>query len=315
MARIGTRSRDLNLIVQFKDAAGEEITDLSRLTNINVDIFPPNTDTTDESQAIVVGASATSLGRGYYRYTYTIPADAEYGTWYDRWQGELDGNDLDYVFSFSVVGAGVIASSTPLYANNRITVTLSSSIENTDETSLGTDYTFYFTTEYSPLFASYRQVQLRAGTYLTSVPDDTINLAIWEASKEANTLTFVSSTSNSSYYEYARNQFVICRATQILLGNYLDKSGRISKKLGDFEIDMSAPGIQKMFDKMQECVDKFLPIVESRGAKYVEPEFVIKGELDADRPLVGRIWDNEYTSSPIATTKFLKSGYRRWKIG
>ena len=46
------------------------------------------------------------------------------------------------------------------------------------------DYSFYFTTTYNPLYSSIRKLRLEVGAFISNVPDDTVNLAIFEACRE-----------------------------------------------------------------------------------------------------------------------------------
>lgn len=57
-----------------------------------VDPDPIHVDVVSPSNVIVVdNAVPTRVSLGYFRYTYTLPNDAEYGTWRIEWRGVVNG--------------------------------------------------------------------------------------------------------------------------------------------------------------------------------------------------------------------------------
>jgi hypothetical protein len=180
-----------------------------------------------------------------------------------------------------------------LLANNVVTVTLDSTIADTDGTALGTDYSFWFTTAYNPMFCGLRQQRLRIGAFIGTTSDDTVNLAIHMASKEADLLTWNRDNLTDDYYVFTRNQWTCCRAAQLLLINTIGGSGSIrSKRLGDLEVsyntdiaDTSVP-----LSRTEECLLKWEGAILAGGRQVQEPKMVVKGEQDIDRPPIGRGW-------------------------
>lgn len=207
-----------------------------------------------------------------------------------------------------------------LFNNNVVTVTIDSDIQSISGKNLSSDYEFYFSTTYSPLYSSVRKVRLEIGAFIEDIPDDTVNLAIYEASLEADLMIWNTGTSNSSYLNFAKRQFVTCKAAEILLNNVMGGSSTLkSKKLGDFSVgyDTSGSSGNELLKKIEACLSKWLPVLQAAGYPTQEPRMFIKGELDPDRPAIGRLWDTEFGSDevPGANIKVKPSGSRRYKRG
>ncbi len=180
-----------------------------------------------------------------------------------------------------------------LFQNNVVTITLDKTISTSSgQQTMEEDYSFYFTTSYDPLYSSVRKLRLDIGAYLTKVPDDTINLAIFEASLAADLLTWAHG-GTSTYYEWVRREWVTCKTEEILLLNLMNKDGGLkSKKLGDFETTYNVNILNNAIDRSLGCQGKWLASLQSGGYATQNPTMVIKGQYDPDRPTVGRLWDN-----------------------
>jgi len=337
------RGQDVVLSAIFLDAAGNP-TDPS---NLKLHIFPPGVDpiqNPDFDQAWVYNITLTDPGQGpyadmsetiekvdagKYQYTFTVPTDAELGAAFDWWQGTVDSQDLSEAFTFTIVGGGSIGT-TLLYENNMVFVELSKEIKDIDGNSLGSDYSFYFTTTYNPLYSSVRRVRLDLGPLISEVPDDTINLALFEASLEADALTFGFPSTNSGFFNFARRQYVTCRAEQIILnaimGNFAATgTGGKRKALADLTVAYTGGSgdIEDLLKRAIACSQRWEVTLTSAGEispnTSQKPSMVIKGRLDPDRPHIGRNWEptnpfNSYESQfPAANVKSRRYGYRRWR--
>lgn len=88
----------------------------------------------------------------------------------------------------AVLWQATFTFNSPSYFNNneQISVTIPSNIASTDGTLLGTPYTFYFTTQYSPLYAGPLRVRADLGNLIADVPDDTIYRLLYHNSLIAN---------------------------------------------------------------------------------------------------------------------------------
>ncbi len=206
-----------------------------------------------------------------------------------------------------------------LFTNNVVTVTLDKSISSTAGSDLGTDYTFYFTTAYEPLYSSVRKLRLDIGSYILNVPDDTINLSIFEASLEADKLTWHLPTEDNEYYKFVRRQWTTCRAAETLLMNVMQAGGGLKmKQLADLRVEYDTKGLRDALDRALGCLAKWTPTLNGGGFGISLPSMVVKGDLDADRPMVGRLWnDNRINQNvtPVANAKSTKTGSRRWRSG
>jgi len=72
-----------------------------------------------------------------------------------------------------------------LTQNQLVTITLKNTISD-GATSLGSDFSWSFSTQYYPMYCTLRRLRLDIGLFIEQVPDDTINLAIHIASQDAN---------------------------------------------------------------------------------------------------------------------------------
>lgn len=187
-----------------------------------------------------------------------------------------------------------------IYENNIIYLTLDRSIAALDGATLGEDYTAYFTTTYNPLYASVRQVRLEIGPFVTDVTDDTINLAIFEASLEANANSFQSSLANSSFYIFARHKYSLLLSELILLralSGDLSLSGKLSKTLGDLTVSRGGnlPGILKRAEQIEAELNRWLKTVQSGGDvppyASMRPGYARKGINAEDAFITGRQWE------------------------
>jgi hypothetical protein len=207
-----------------------------------------------------------------------------------------------------------------LFVNNVVTVTLDDAIADTSGNTLGTDYSFYFTTQYTPLYSSVRKLRLEVGAFISSIPDDTLNLAIFEGSLEADALTWNKDGATTDYFTFVRRQFVTCKAAEILLLNAGGISmGLKSKRLADLEVAYNPTLMKDILDRTLACMGKWLPALQAGGYAVQNPAMVIKGEWDPDRPTVGRLWrDNNIAipKTPISNSKSIDTNTsRRWKNG
>lgn len=219
--------------------------------------------------------------------------------------------------SLSLLDAALTITLDPneVFVNNLIVVTLGSSIANADGNTLGSNYEFFFGTELTPFYAGIRHVRLRLGSLGNYYPDETIALAIWDASREADAFaTHILAVTDSDGYERARQQFVVCFAAWVLVSGGSGASGEsVRKRLGDFDVSRSpASGSTGLDDDLKACVDYYQMIMEQGGETGLvhKPLNVVKGDADIDAPHSGRLW--EIPEVPVGNARVLYSGSRRW---
>lgn len=213
----------------------------------------------------------------------------------------------------------IIVGSGQLKQNNLVTVTLESTITSTSDVALSADYTWTFSTQYYPLYTTVRRMRLDVGVYIQDIPDDTINLAIHLASIEANALTWNKDNLDDEYYKFARSQWTACRAAEILLMNVLGGSSTLkAKRLGDLEVEYDTGNIRTnaALERALACQQKWEGAIMAGGRQVQSAKMVVKGDLDYDRPPIGRGWhhnrSNLVTQSPVANDKANFSGSRRY---
>lgn len=205
-----------------------------------------------------------------------------------------------------------------LLQNNLVTVTLDENITNTSGVALGAPYEFWFTTAYSPLYCSERRIRVMIGAYIKQVAKDTVNLAIHLASLDADPRTWNKENTTDAYYQYVRSQWTCCKAAETLLTNTpLALGGLRSKKLGDLEVqyDTSKAGIDVPLRKVEECLARWEGGLMAGGRQVQKAQMVVKGDMDPDRPAVGRSWthytDLHNSQTPAANVRVLPFGRRR----
>lgn len=234
--------------------------------------------------------------------------------------GEVAYGTPSITFTTSSNTLTIYVPSGVLATNNLVSVTLGADIASTTGLTLGTDYDFYFTTTYDPLYCSVRRLRLNAGQYLTDVPDDALNLALHMASLESDQRTWNKANLEDNFYHFVRSEWTCCRAAEIILSNTIGGPGRPkSKKLGDLEVewDTSPQNIKIPLDRIQQCLDKWEKELAAGGRQVQKPAYGVKGELDIDRPAIGRSWlhtrDWLNTQTPAANMRIRPSISRRWR--
>lgn len=203
-----------------------------------------------------------------------------------------------------------------IFDNNIVTITLDSSVADTDGNTLGVNTSFYFGTVYDPFYAGIRHTKLRLGTLSSYYPEETIAMAIWDASREADAFAphiDIILAGDSVGYARARTQFVICFAAWVLVSGGGGATGEsVRKRLSDFDVSRS-PGSGKDFDDdLKDCISYYQAIIEGGGilGKLHKPVGVVKGDYDIDAPHFGRLW--EIPEVPVGNSRVLYSNSRRW---
>ncbi len=225
-------------------------------------------------------------------------------------------------FTFSVSGdlLTITIPSGILNYNNVVTITLDELISSTSGITLEEDYDFYFTTLYNPLYSSVRKVRLEYGALLSNVPDDTINLAVFEASLNADMITWRPPTADNTWYAWVRREFTTCKAAEILIMNIANLSGGLkAKQLGDLKVEYDTKMLNSALDKAVGCLGKWEATMNGGGYGVQTAVGVVKGDYDIDKPPIGRGWnqpsDTYQRYYPVAVSKSLGSTSRRWISG
>lgn len=211
----------------------------------------------------------------------------------------------------------ITVASGELLENNLVTVTLDSTIASTGGDDLGSDYEFSYTTTYNPYYCTLRKLRLEVGAFISAVPDDTVNFAIFESSLMADNLIWNTDNSISNSLTFAKSQWVCCKSQEILLVNTVGGSGALkSKKLGDLEVEYNSGASNEALARAVACLDKWEKVLQSGGASIQLSANAVKGAADYDRPSFGRKWYNQNTGvpgTPAANVKVKYYGSRRYR--
>lgn len=183
----------------------------------------------------------------------------------------------------------------PLAKNMQVTVTLSSGIADVYGDPLGTDISWYFLTKLEPLYASFKELDLEIGSYISDVPQDTIYLQILKASLEADAFTFATttnaftgdSTPNTKHFSMIRKNWTLCRAEELLLLNQLEGTAVTMKRLADLTVTYRPDALRDAIQRAVMCKNSLEGLLNNRGDPQVPITF-IKGIKDPDRPAFGR---------------------------
>jgi hypothetical protein len=85
--------------------------------------------------------------------------------------------------------------------------------------------------------------------------------------------------------------------------------------LGDFAVEYDTLGVENMLNKLRACIERWETQLNSGGRATQKATGVVKGELDPDRPAVGRMWESSapFNRIPIGNAKVKFKNRRRWK--
>lgn len=307
------RGNSIVLSAQFLDAGGN----YTDPTDLKISVYPvgnspedPDTTTSDAWVYNVTTSSGGSgpladesrliirISEGKFTFTFPIPDDSDLGAAFDRWEGIVDSEELDATFSFTIVGGGSVGT-TQLYNNNAVYLTISKYIYALDGSHMSDDYNAYFTTAYTPMYSSIRRVRLDLGRFIANVPDDTINLAIFEAGLVADANCY-NSIVNSNIFNVAKREYTTCLAELTLAKALLGDSSiseKLYKSLADFSVSRGglSDSLKDAIDKFEDCVVRWEITLQTGGdlapGQSLRPRFSVKGALAEDRIMVSRVWE------------------------
>ena len=286
-----------------------------------VSVYDPLHDPRDSSTDLVADAAvyqqaATKLTTGIYQYSYTTDADIDTNWWFDVWEASVDSISGIAHMQFLIIGAEL--SEQVLSHNQLITVTLASTIEDTSGNQLGEEYRFAFITTFNPFYSDAKLMRAYAGSWITSVGDDTLSLMIYESSKEADLITPPYIEKNARVFYEARKNFTTYNAILKLLEMPINQGG-MTKMLGDLLVKREGASFLDMINRITDNKRKWEAVVNDGGATGLNqsrpPLITSKGILDPDRRQIGRLWVTPHDGDwPVANGKTRQTPYRRWKF-
>jgi len=207
-----------------------------------------------------------------------------------------------------------------LNINSLIQIQLSAGIAALDSTVMQDEFSSYFTTEMSPMYASVLDVRRIVGAFITEIPDDVINQLILEWSIMAEDLS--DCAGDDKWIRYT-NKWVAYKVALVILYNTEefrgDTGGKQFKQLGDFSISKDSggsngTGVSKMIDwleceafkyeySVRECSSPLMNCLglEDQNAAPYRPKLAMvveKGECDPNKAIIGRRWMTDSQGEP-----------------
>jgi len=263
--------------------------------------------------------SVTNISTGYYELDVTLSATATTGVWTDEWTGTISGVDVKNTFKFTVEEMGSAQTQT-IGNNTLIVVLIEKTIADSDGRTLEEEQQVTFSTRYSPYYASPDLIRAEVGTWLDSIPDDTLSLLIHWSSKEVDLITPAGIRRHSNYSQ-ARTMFVIYDVALRCLTLPAAGTGSGTKMLGDLMIKKNLDfrdAVEDLKKKRQE----WFRVVNAKGnitpGQSFAPSIAVKGSNHPENRRVGRLWWNplDYPYAvPIGNRKIRKAGERKFRKG
>lgn len=266
--------------------------------------------------------SATRLSQGFYQLSYEVAPNGA-GVWYDIWVATINGLSSAQILTF-IAEEVVNIDPQNLGNNTMIIIELADTITNASGDSSLEKTSLYYTTPYSPLYASPDLVRAEIGNWIDYIPDDTLALMLHWASKEADFITgWIPNKLN--HLKFARTKFVVFDAAYRAImypgaGQGAGYTSGGSKQLGDLSIkegNIVASVDQELLDEIRKRRQEWWRVVNAGGnivpGEGLGPQSAIKGLYDPDRRLTGRLWESPQDvrySHPTVNQK-KKTGLRR----
>lgn len=207
-----------------------------------------------------------------------------------------------------------------LTTNRQYTITLEAGISGVFDSGLSgvleSDYEFWFTSLYCPLFTTLGRVKLQAGPSIDSIPDDTIYRMIHKNSMDAVDLynTYHDSSFAYDYWgcdwqgaPYIFRRYAECKTAYDLLaiielvatGNGVGAGGQL-KTLGDLTIRYdgdSGRGAANAFDpsrkkQLYDCWMEAFHAMQVTGNAGIQP--AVRGWYDVTKSYVHPVFDTNH---------------------
>jgi len=284
--------------------------------------------TTDDA-VILQADPGAPVKLGQYEYTYTTTLTDQVGIWYAYWEVNVGTalNPIPFInlipfeilsASGSSVGASEDSGMPTLLSNNQYVIELRG-IKDVSGASL--DDESWFTSRYSPMYATFDQVISSVGSIIGDIDEDTVNYLIYRYSKYADNLIFnmPNSTKTTKWLEHTKNEYVIINASIDLIENIsLTLGAPKSKQLGDLRVEWADnyQALKIKVEDMKKRVKDLHLILHSNGnltdGASLTPGMAIRGYLGSDYPAFGRSIDNMPRFAPGVNVKTRLPGSYRY---
>lgn len=171
---------------------------------------------------------------------------------------------------------------------NRIIHIVIEGIEALDGSVMNGPIEAFYTTCFDPFYSNAMRVRFKAGEFLVSVPDDTINQFVWYFSRQADLMNYCPERSAINPVTYAayRSRWVTA-ATIVSLLSGSSINGDLQKRLGDLSIARSRAA-EELLNLTRDELAWLTSILEDGGNYGREMKTVSKAAGHPDAPVLSR---------------------------
>jgi hypothetical protein len=270
---------------------------------------------------------------GQYTYSYLTAADAQVGEWWAYFEVNV-GTALVPVMFTSLIPFSVLPSSNSANAysqddgfdtllnNNQYVIEIRGIKEvGAAVGSVGIEDESWFTSRYTPMYATYDQVLSSVGSIVGDVDADTVNYLIYRYSKIVEAMVFNMPRENGTqkWLDYVKMEYVIINSSIDLIENIsLALGAPKSKQLGDLKVEWAdnAAALKVKIEQMRKRDEDLHRILHSNGnlsyGASLNAGMAIKGYMGADYPAFGRSIDNMPRFAPSVNVKTRLPGSYRY---
>jgi hypothetical protein len=250
---------------------------------------------------------------GQYTYNYITAVDSQVGEWWAYFEINV-GTDLAPVMFTSLVPFTVTSSGSELNTysqdegfdtllnNNQYVIEIRGIKEiGAAVDSVGIEDESWFTSRYTPMYATYDQVLSSVGSIVGDVDADTVNYLIYRYSKVVDAMVFDMPVQNGTqkWLDYVKMEYVIINSSIDLIENIsLALGAPRAKQLGDLKVEWAdnTSALKVKIEQMRKRDEDLHRILHSNGnlsyGASLNAGMAIKGYLGADYPAFGRSIDN-----------------------
>jgi len=319
------QGENIKISFTFRDIGGH----LSNLDSVEVDIYPygkhPGQSHVEESDRVLEGGIPVNISLGYYEFEYSIPEDAQVGTWSSHWKGAKGEQSIQGIVDFEVLPnpnspfpetQKVVQVN--LKKNHRYSVTVNN-IKSVDGDVLD-KVSLYFVSELSPMCITYESLKAKLSNIVSLLDKESVSYMIWELSKEVRLMIPSGHICNQEYLSLACAKWVEYLSSLYILRSIVGGGGFMkSKQLGDLKVaysDNSNP-INQMINTWESEASKWERVINSRGCIPYGGSFGVKiahpSICNPDRPKLGRQIREAIGSSQMADSKDLFENRTRYQ--